>query len=110
MQTGRDQQTVDKAEDTGTQRPCGNDPLAARMDSVLHRRPDVAEERREDQTEEAGGDRHEAFAAEEAQEVRQLDAGPAIVHRPATRPVMIPASTPMLISGLMVTIALVITK
>ena len=49
---------------------------------MLHRRPDVAEDRREDQTEEAGGDRHEAFAAEEAQEVRQLDAGPAVVYRP----------------------------
>ncbi|CDL55927.1 hypothetical protein [Klebsiella pneumoniae] len=82
MQTGWDQQTVDETKDTGTQRPCGDDPFAARVDSVLHRRPDVAEDRREDQTEEAGGDRHEAFAAEEAQEVRQLDAGPAVVYRP----------------------------
>ena len=52
--------------------PAGDDPFAARVDSVLHRRPDVAEDRREDQTEEAGGDRHEAFAAEEAQKSGSL--------------------------------------
>ncbi|VDY44219.1 Uncharacterised protein [Salmonella enterica subsp. enterica serovar Daytona] len=41
MQTGGDQQTVDEAKDTGTQRACGNDPFTARMDAMLYRRPDV---------------------------------------------------------------------
>ena len=50
------------------------------MDGVLHRRPDVAEDGCQYQTEEAGCDRHKAFAAEEAQEVRQFDARPAVIH------------------------------
>ncbi len=83
MQAGRDQQTVNEAEDAGANRAHGDDPLPARVNSVLYRRPDIAKNRRQDQAEEAGGNRHKAFAAEEAQELRQLDVGPAVVDRAA---------------------------
>ena len=53
MQTGWDQQTVDETKDTGTQRARRNDPLAACMDSVLYRWPDVTKNGRQHQTEEA---------------------------------------------------------
>ena len=79
MQTGWDQQTVDETKDTGTQRARRNDPLASCMDSVLYRRPDVTKNGRQHQAEEAGGDRHKAFAAEEAQEVRQFNIGPTVI-------------------------------
>ena len=69
MQTGWDQQTVNEAEDARTHRTRRDDPLAARMDSMLHWRPDVAKDRGENQTEEAGRDWHEAFATKEAEEV-----------------------------------------
>ena len=80
MQTGWDQQTVNETEDTGTQRARRHDPFTARMNSVLHRRPDIAEDGSQHQTEEAGSDRYEAFAAEEAQEVWQFNAGPAVIN------------------------------
>ncbi|VEB62098.1 Uncharacterised protein [Salmonella enterica subsp. enterica] len=51
MQAGGDQQTVDEAKDTGTQRACGNDPFTARMDAMLYRRPDVTENSGQHQTE-----------------------------------------------------------
>ena len=79
MQTGWDQQTVDETKDTGTQRACANDPFTTSMDCVLHRWPHVAEDSSQHQTEEASGDRYEAFAAEEAQEVRQFDTRPTVI-------------------------------
>lgn len=79
MQTGWDQQTVDETKDTGTQRARRNDPLASCMDSVLYRRPDVTKNGRQHQAEEAGGNRHKAFAAEETQEVRQFNIGPTVI-------------------------------
>ena len=83
MQTGWDQQTVNEAEDARTHRTRRDDPLAARMDSMLHWRPDVAKDRGENQTEEAGRDWHEAFATKEAEEVWQLDVCPAVIYRTA---------------------------
>ena len=83
MQTGWDQQTVDETKDTGTQRASAHDPLTTRMDGILYRWPYVTEDSSQHQTEEASGDRHEAFAAKEAQEVRQFDTRPAVIHRTA---------------------------
>ena len=80
MQTRRDQQAVDETKDTGAERARADNPFTAGMNGVLHRRPDVAEDGCQHQTEEAGGDGHKAFAAEEAQEVRQFDARPAVIH------------------------------
>ena len=80
VQTRRDQQTVDETKNTGAERARADNPFTTSMDGVLHRRPDVAEDGCQYQTEEAGCDRHKAFAAEEAQEVRQFDARPAVIH------------------------------
>ena len=80
MQTCRDQQTVDETEDTGAQRARADNPFTARMNSVLNRRPDVTENRRQHQTEEARGDRHKTFAAKEAQEIRKFDTGPTVIN------------------------------
>ena len=110
MQTGWDQQTVNETEDARTHCARRHDPLATRMDSMLHRWPNVAKDGGEDQTEKARRNRHKTFTAEEAQEVRKFDTCPTVVHGATHQPVMIPASTPMLISGLMVTIAFVRMK
>ena len=79
MQTRRDQQTVDETKDTGAERARAHNPFTTCMDGVLHRRPDVAEDGCQHQAEEAGCDRYKAFAAEEAQEVRQFDTRPAVI-------------------------------
>ncbi|CGY95908.1 Uncharacterised protein [Salmonella enterica subsp. enterica serovar Typhi] len=83
MQTGGDQQTVDEAKDTGTQRACGNDPFTARMDAMLYRRPDVTENSGQHQTEKARCDRHKTFSTEETEKIRQFDTRPAIINRAA---------------------------
>ncbi len=95
MQTGWDQQTVNEAEDARTHRTRRDDPLAARMDSMLHWRPNVAKDRGQNQTEEAGRDWHEAFATKEAEESGSLMFAQRLYTAPPTRPVMLPASTPM---------------
>lgn len=110
MQTCWDQQTVDETEDTRTQCARRNDPLATRMDSVLYRWPYVAENGGEDQTEEARRNRYKTFTAKEAQEVRQLDTSPAVIDGTTDQTGNDTRQTPMLISGLMVTIALVRMK
>ena len=83
MQAGWDQQTVDETEDTRTHCASGNNPLTARMDSVLHRWPDVAKDRGQNQTEEACRNRHKTFSTKEAQEVWQFDPRPTVINSPA---------------------------
>ena len=80
MQTGWDQQTVNETEDARTHCARRHDPLATRMDSMLHRWPNVAKDGGEDQTEKARRNRHKTFTAEEAQEVRKFDTCPTVVH------------------------------